>query len=235
MEIINGLKDISAMITWPVAVLIIILLIRKNLYLLLHAITEKVKRPGKLAITKDGMTIEDYVEKKQDEVISMLSNTGKVPHEDAIKDILKKLLQVAPFQGLQGDKNPSDEKQVSDPDIELEDPVKNDPKFKGFGLVNNKRLVQAKVSEIKGSNNLYRINIKVTSTDSTDPLTGKVKFTLHPSYSNPYPEVIVKNGMAELNLISYGSFTFGVETDKAKLKMDLAEDVPGVSEYFKTH
>ena len=80
------------------------------------------------------------------------------------------------------------------------------------------------------------MQIRVFSTQENEPLKGKVRFHLHPSYSNPNPAINAENGVALLKLVSYGSFTLGAETeDGAKLKLDLAEDVPGVSEHFKNN
>jgi hypothetical protein len=75
----------------------------------------------------------------------------------------------------------------------------------------------------------------VESTSKNDPLKGKVWFHLHPSFADPDPVVDVVKGKAELNIVSYGSFTLGAETDDKtrKLKLDLGKDVPGVSEEFK--
>jgi hypothetical protein len=103
---------------------------------------------------------------------------------------------------------------------------------------NNNRQLTATISEI--SNWLFKIQTKVCSTDPDKyPLKDGeiVLFALHDTYGDP-PFRIVKaeDGCASLELISYGSFTIGAYADmgKTELELDLAE-LPGVSDYFKTH
>ncbi|MBK9110100.1 MAG: hypothetical protein IPM92_17480 [Saprospiraceae bacterium] len=89
--------------------------------------------------------------------------------------------------------------------------------------------ISASVDEIPGSG-LYRLKIFVRSIYKQEPLKGKVQFFLHPSFNNPKPVIEAKDGEACLQLVSYGSFTLGAQTeDGAMLKLDLATDVVGVS------
>jgi uncharacterized membrane-anchored protein YhcB (DUF1043 family) len=116
-----------------------------------------------------------------------------------------------------------------------EDPQKG--QWGGTSIRNN-RQVSATVKDIVQG--LFRINIKLESTDPENyPLFDDevVLFVLHNSFGDP-PVRLVKalNGIAELSLIAYGSFTFGAITDKGKTELELdLVDVPGVSEYFKKH
>src|SRR5258705_681718 len=63
----NYLREFMAAITWPVAVLLIVLLLRKKLLLFIMAITRKVDKPGEISIGRDGISIKEYVDKKVDE------------------------------------------------------------------------------------------------------------------------------------------------------------------------
>jgi hypothetical protein len=79
-----------------------------------------------------------------------------------------------------------------------------------------------------------KIHISVASTDDNKPLTGKVRFYLHPTFGRwrKY-DVAVKNGMAEDDITSWGAFTIGVEADdgNTRLELDLS-DVRGGTEKF---
>ena len=210
------LKYISSLNSWPIAIIILTLLLRMKVLLLITAITDKISKPGKFSLTKDGLSIEEYIETKQKETLEIISN---LPKQDKLSNRNKGIEEVHGNQK----------------DIIKED---NDPLKKSWagvqGPVSNKRQLSAEVKEIPGSI-FYKLKLTVQSTDPTDPLTGYVKFYLHPTFVNSEPIVPVVNGMATLHLISYGSFTFGVETDNGqrKVKMDLATDVVGVSQKFK--
>jgi hypothetical protein len=102
----------------------------------------------------------------------------------------------------------------------------------------NNRALKADVNEL--AIGVYRIHIKVISTDPEHaPLTEgeTVLFALHQSFGQPpFRYVNVENGIAELRLFSYGSFTVGAFVDRGdtELELDLAE-LPGVSAHFRTH
>lgn len=227
---LQDIKELFGAITWQIAVIILTLLFRKNLVQFISALTDKIKKPGKLSISKDGLTIEEFIELKQNEIIEILTNLdwsillNKIP-----KDIIENHTKSIKL---------SDAKYIESEDSKkLEDPIKYDPAWKDvLGPVGNKRQIFAKVTPTQ-SGKYFKLKISVASTDPSDPLVGKVKFFLHPSFVDPTPEVVAVNGIATLNLLSYGSFTFGVETDNGsrRLKMELAEDVPGVSDYFKNN
>jgi hypothetical protein len=64
-----------------------------------------------------------------------------------------------------------------------------------------------------------------------------VLFALHPTFgSPPFRYAMVTNGIAEVKLVSYGSFTVGASADKGvtQLELDLAE-LANVSDHFKRH
>lgn len=132
---------------------------------------------------------------------------------------------------------------VNEAKLKLENGLKtniNDPQKGQWNgkAINNGRQITATVSEI--GKWLFQINLKVSSTDQINlPLESgdTVLFALHNTFGDPpFRLVKVEDGSAKLDLISYGSFTIGVFADKGKteLELDLAE-LPGVSDYFKTH
>ncbi|GAB2488623.1 hypothetical protein GCM10027164_17290 [Algoriphagus taiwanensis] len=101
---------------------------------------------------------------------------------------------------------------------------------------NNNKIINAEINELYEG--LYQIKINVQSVDSQSPLEDGniVIFALHPTFHPKVRLVKVKNGVATLELIAFGSFTVGAyaDYDGTELEIDLAE-VPGVSQYFKTH
>lgn len=116
----------------------------------------------------------------------------------------------------------------------------NDPQKGMWGgkSINNNRQIQATVSD--RTLGLFHITLRVSSTDPVNsPFEDGevVLFALHDSFGDPPIRLSkIDNGIAELTLISYGSFTVGALTDEGKteLELDLAE-IQGVSEYFKNH
>ncbi len=98
----------------------------------------------------------------------------------------------------------------------------------------NERKVSAKV-ESSDIPTLYKVTLEVISTHPNYPLTGFVKFHLHPSFNNSEPLIAVTDGKATLVLNTvYGAFTAGIEADEGatQLEIDLAE-LPGIPEEFK--
>lgn len=217
------LKELLQAINWPVAVLLIGLLLRRQLAALFAAMARKVDRPGEVAVTKDGISIKEYVDKKveekQNETLSMLeAGVGKKQPEARKIATIQAAREMTTAKGT---------------DVPDNDPLKRT--WENIPAKENKnRRIRAAVTPISNTK-LYKIKLYVESTSKADPLKGKVWFHLHPSFAEPNPVVDVVDGKAELNLVAYGSFTVGVETDdrQRKIKLDLAEDVPGVSEEFK--
>jgi hypothetical protein len=113
-----------------------------------------------------------------------------------------------------------------------------DPWFDYFGKLpatNNGKILTATVTRLSLPEPLYTLRILVRSTQAQSPLTGLVKFYLHPTFSDPLPIREAINGVAGLELIAYGSCTVGaVCADGTELGLNLAE-IPGVDEYFKSH
>lgn len=86
---------------------------------------------------------------------------------------------------------------------------------------------------------LYEISLEVSSIDPVQhPLNEGdiVIFALHPSFKPEVRLVKVVEGSSRLKVVAYGSFTVGVFADSlgTELELDLAQ-LPGVSDYFKTH
>ncbi len=99
---------------------------------------------------------------------------------------------------------------------------------------NNGRLLSARIEKIPDEDYFRRVILRVESTDAAKPLSGKVKFHLHPTFNKPDFDIPVVNGVAETSLVSYGVFTIGAETegDTTKLELDLASLNDGKDQFF---
>lgn len=117
-----------------------------------------------------------------------------------------------------GSKSPTTE-------IDPEDPQKG--QWGGKAEYNN-RIVNATVKELEPD--WFEATIIVKSTHPHKPLTGRVRFHLHPTIIPMVRETTAKKGVAQITVESYGAYTVGIETDrgKTKLELDLAdlEDAP---------
>ena len=104
----------------------------------------------------------------------------------------------------------------------------NDP-WKGvFGgkSAANGRTLTATVTPDREDSDWFEITLSVQSFDSARPLTGSVRFFLHPTFVQDRPVVPVHNNAAEFKVKSWGAFTVGVIADDGLtlLELDLAED-----------
>jgi hypothetical protein len=118
-------------------------------------------------------------------------------------------------------------------DLESEDPWSG--YFGGHPAASGNKILIAKVERLSLPGPLYKIRLEVRSTNPLVPLTGLVKFFLHPTFSDPFPVREASNGVAELELIAYGSWTVGaVCADGTELGLNLAK-IPGVDEHFRNH
>ncbi len=206
---IEDLKKFTEIFSWEVVVLVLAISFRKQFAGVIDILKSRMSTAENIEITKEGIKIKQKLAQLEDAVTGAI-NSGQM--------------------GLP----PKDTRTEVQPESQAEngsDPLKHS--WEG-NLKDRNRNIFAEVHPLEGTN-YYQLRIVVRSTDpNRDPLKGKVKFHLHPSFPNPHPEIEVKDGEAVLSLISYGSFTLGAETeDGAKLKIDLAQDVPGVTEQFK--
>jgi hypothetical protein len=116
--------------------------------------------------------------------------------------------------------------------IDEDDPNKG--QFGGSPESNGRKLTATIEPDAGPRSARCRVHIKVMSTDSSRPLTGKVRLHLHPTFGRWSNYLIdVKNGAATDDIVSYGAFTIGAETDggATRLELDLA-DVPGGTKRF---
>lgn len=113
----------------------------------------------------------------------------------------------------------------------------NDPQKGQWGGLNerNGRRLSATVKPTAGREDLYDVVLKVDSTNENLPLTGAVKFHLHPTFFNSNPIIFVQDGKAELKLVAWGAFTVGAEADNGntQLELDLADKKWGFPEAFR--
>lgn len=241
-DFLTFLKQLSDLISWPVAVLIIAYLFRKQLHLAIKAITNRIETSQEIGIGKDGITLKGLAEKlketeqkaedAQKNLNSFIATGGagdkeafeQIRHQKEFKITIPTIEQVDQLHEPLPDNKPGI---TTDPN----DPQKN--KWGGIAKRNGREL-KATVTPTPGTIPLYKIQLTVTSTSAFQPLSGKVKFHLHPSFPNHVQEVAVINGKAELQLISYGSFTVGAEADNGEttLELDLA-DIEGTTEHFQ--
>jgi len=203
--ILNYLEKIKELLTWQVVIIILALSFRYQIKELISVLKERMKTADNISIGKDGILINQKLEKL----------------EQTLQGTLNSSTLAAP-------RGPLSKIRIHGP---ADDPLKDS--WQG-SLTDKNRSISAMVEPIPETE-LYKIVLKVYSNSpKQDPLIGKVKFYLHPSFPNNEPEVDTQEGVAILPLISYGSFTVGAETtDGARLKIDLAKDVPGVSDHFK--
>ncbi|WP_281322622.1 pYEATS domain-containing protein [Flavobacterium aestivum] len=134
------------------------------------------------------------------------------------------------------------DKMVADAKLKLQKGLTfndNDPQNGQWGKLaihNERQLTATVIEEAKG---LYKIKLKVISTNPDNPLdtSDLVLFALHNTFgAPPFRLIKVENQSAELDLYSYESFTIGAFVDKGttELELNLAE-LPNVSYYFKNH
>lgn len=101
--------------------------------------------------------------------------------------------------------------------------------------VSNDRRISAAVAPLQSTPDWYAVKLHVSSTDPNHPLRGEVRFHLHPTFKNPRPVVSVRDGKALLQLVAWGAFTVGAETDdgQTKLELDLATVPDAPAEFCK--
>ena len=107
-------------------------------------------------------------------------------------------------------------------------PDDDDPqrgKWGGKREANFRKVTVEPIRPLRSDPDNYRIALEVHSTDPQGhPLTGKVRFHLHDSFSPDLEEMPVRNGVAKLSIVAYGAFTVGVDTDDGtKLEINLAD------------
>lgn len=205
---IEDLKKFTEIFSWEVVVLVLAISFRKQFAGVIDILKSRMSTAENIEITKEGIKIKQKLAQLEEAVTGAI-NSGQMG---------------LPPKATRTDVQPESQAENNS------DPLKHS--WEG-NLKDRNRNIFAEVHPLEGTN-YYQLRIVVRSTDPIrDPLKGKVKFHLHPSFPNPHPEIHVKDGEAVLSLLSYGSFTLGAETeDGAKLKIDLAQDVPGVTEQF---
>lgn len=242
------ITDVFKAINTQVVIVLALILFRKNILLILNAISNKLGNISSLDIKNlkvDFQRLEQKVDDNEKLVVDTV-NTGfqtkpqpKLTDENAsnyatiIKSMDDKLKsynqdkiehEVLDTAGLiklkLGDNNPA-------PVTVLNDPQKG---RWGQKAEDKNRKLSATIEPV--TNGLFKLIISVVSTSPLDPLKGKVTFHLHDSFSNPNPIVDVQNGEARLVLLVWGSFVVGVETDNnTMLEYDLAT-IPGAPSQF---
>ncbi len=223
-DIIDTLRGLTEVLNWQVTTLIILFMVRKHLGLVFTGINNLLNRTTEIFI--DGNKIKvvasdasklEQVKNKLENQKEELKNSLNVVVQAVSEEMMKKNNRWQKNQGLESnvDLKTKDSSKIDD------DPQKG--KWGGRSTDGNKRLI-ATVTPLENSPNFFKVKLLVISNDKSKFL-GRVKFHLHPSFGNSVRTVDSENGEAQLNLISYGAFTVGVETeDGTKLELDLAED-----------
>lgn len=238
-EILDYLDRFSKILTWQMILVFLILFARKSIMSILNSFSILLGKANKFVFDGRTLTIEQVFQKVEDQKkeisdkereIKDLENGGiRIKPQSSRKElesrfeILKK--SNIDLKGFDIDKL---QRELQIESINSDgDPIKGN--FGGKNAVGN-LLLNARVEELP--NNLYKINVSLSSTDSTKPLNGNVKYYLHPTFTPDNRLVKPEDGIAKLTLISYGSFTIGAEYEGKRLELDLAE-LDGVSEEFK--
>lgn len=116
--------------------------------------------------------------------------------------------------------------------LDPDDPNKG--RFGGSAEAGGRRLT-ANIKPLSGEKSARcRVRFQVVSTDPDHPLSGSVRFYLHPTFGDwTEYDVNVKGGIAADEIISYGAFTIGAQADtgQTQLELDLM-DVPGGTPRF---
>jgi hypothetical protein len=172
------------------------------------------------------LTLKDLPQKVDDLIKQTNAIQASSTGEGGIKGIKKQNMQESLHESKFLDYNLKEKKEE----------YNDDPQKGKWGGINerNERRISGEVVPSKTAG-LYKVTIKVESTNKDIPLKGLVKFHLHDSFHNPDPIISVEDGLAVLRLSKvFGAFTVGAEADNGQtiLELDLAElkDAP---KYFK--
>jgi hypothetical protein len=114
-----------------------------------------------------------------------------------------------------------------------EDPNKG--KFGGSPERNDRRLEAVIAPATDERSAAADIVLRVISTDPKHPLTGKVRFSLHPTFGRwAEYDVEVKRGVAKDEITSWGAFTVGAIADEGttRLELDLATVKGGPPKFY---
>jgi hypothetical protein len=113
------------------------------------------------------------------------------------------------------------------PEDYASDPQKG--QWGGHARRKDRELTARVVQAVGQGDSSFRVELTVQSLNAGHPLTGTVRFHLHPSFETP-KDVPVERGIARLELLASAAFTVGAEADggSTKLELDLAEagDIP---------
>lgn len=233
-DIIETLREFTAVFNWQVTILIILFMVRKHLGLVFLGVNGLLNRTTKVVVDGKSVTVEaaatiiqeqkEAIEKKNKEI----KDTSKELDDYAqgavqalpirvVSENLERLEPIIKTMGMEDMLNKKMKNSNQNPD----DPQKG--KWGGHSIAEDKKL-SATVIPVENSPHLFKVTLTVKSSDKSKFL-GKVTFHLHPTFINVVRTVESENGVAQLHLIAYGAFTVGVETeDGTKLELDLAED-----------
>lgn len=167
-----------------------------------------------LEIEKKGLKWEQQVGQLKEEVQTVETAMGKLEQD------------VGP-----GSKKATHTK-IKKPKLDPDDPNKN--QFGGTPNANGRELSAEIEPDAGPKSRRCQVTITIKSTNTSNPLKGKVKVFLHPSYEEwESYDLPVKGGIATDTFESYGVFTIGVIADdgETKLELDLM-DVPGGTKAF---
>lgn len=170
----------------------------------IESLSEKVLREAREEVVRARNTVEGVVQKTQ-QVSHIAERAARVATAAAET--------VVPGRTVQADANA----------LPKEGDVSGDPWKGQFGgqSASSDRKLDATLSPIDGDSQLMAVHLRVTSTNSANPLTGTVQFYLHPTFPQSLRTITVKDGHADLNVISYGAFTAGAKTDDGKVSLEL--------------
>jgi|GEM_PF-2400031 len=113
---------------------------------------------------------------------------------------------------------------ADDQDVNADDPNKGRFGGKRENASWKVEVVDNIVRSLGGDRDWFRFRLRVTAKDPKAVPNKAVLFHLHPTFPAPVEQVRLKDGIAEVALISCGSFTAGIDLpDGTQLEIDLAD------------
>lgn len=178
-----------------------------------------VPRISKMAVGKDGVSVETEAEREKEKLNSDNQNL-------VIGALNVRLL------ALEGslDKTPKSDWYKKFKDLKNTGLSRKVDPWKGiadFEWKNDTRQLSAMVTRI-GKSEIFEVQIELRGVGGNGPVVGPVGFLLHPTFPNQrvvIPPEECENGVALLSVKAWGAFTVGCYTDDGQtLELDLGEE-----------
>lgn len=103
-------------------------------------------------------------------------------------------------------------------EFDPEDPHKG--RFGGLSAHHGRRTVVRKISGSQADDEL-ELTVRIEPLPNSPPVTGKVKFHLHPTFRPTMETVVASDGSATCIIRSFGAFTIGIEIESERLSFEV--------------